>query len=417
MSESISIIVGLVALFSLVNNKWLKLPYTIGIMLLSLVSMTILYIFSPQIPEIFNFICTVVVDSNFEHLLFDGLLSFLLFAGALHINIRDLAKERWSIFLFATLGVVISTFMIGFSMKYIGLLVGLDVPIMYMLLFGAIVSPTDPVAVISILKNTAVSKSLLLKIEGESLFNDGIGVVVFSGILLVTQASSMGQNSDLASDITLLFLKGAVGGMLYGLVLGVIGYRLIKWTLDDAQLVVLISLAIVMTGYAVGEILHVSGPLSMVVCGLYIGNYLDMNHHIKAPGKMLLNAVWEVLDQVFNGILFVLIGLALHLIVFDIQYFTMGLLAIIVVLTARYLSIWSTYSLLKHDETKPSNTVKILTWGGLRGGISIALALSIGEYPYGQGIILMTYTVVIFSILGQGLTLGKLVSYLKTKSS
>lgn len=414
MLQSFSLVFGLAAILSLINYKWLKLPYTIGVMLLSILAVGLLYLIKPIVPDFFQQFCNVVVAADFENLLFDGLLGFLLFAGALHINIRDLAKERWSVFLFATLGVFLSTFLIGGGIKLLSMFFEVNMPLIYCLLFGALISPTDPIAVLAILKEANVAKSLQLKIEGESLFNDGVGVVVFSGLLLFlpTVGEHSGETS-IASEIGLLFLEEVIGGLIYGAILGYIGYRLIKTVFDNPQLAVLISLSIVMTGTAIAHILHVSAPLAMVVCGLVIGNSLDINHEKESAAKHLLNEVWEVLDQVLNGILFVLIGLMLHLIIFDWSFFMMGIIAIGLVLLVRYVTTYATYSLLKHTETKPRDTVMILTWGGLRGGISIALALSLGAAPLGDGIILMTYIIVLFSIIVQGLSLEKLVNYLK----
>lgn len=413
MLQSVALIFGLAALLSLINHKWLKLPYTIGLMILSIVIVGILYILKPFIPELFQQFCDVVYAADFENLLFDGLLSFLLFAGALHINIRDLAKERWSVLLFATLGVLISTFLIGGGIKLLSMILSIEMPIIYCLLFGALISPTDPIAVLSILKESNVSKSLQLKIEGESLFNDGIGVVIFSGLLLFVPSMGMVQEVEgIASEIGLLFLEEAIGGLIYGAALGYVGYRLIKSVFDEPKLAVLISLSVVMSGAAIAQLLHVSAPLSMVVCGLVIGNSLDINHDQGSKAKHLLNEVWEVLDEVLNGILFVLIGLALHLLTFDTKFLMLGMTAIVIVLAARFITIYSTYSILKHPEASPFNTVKLMTWGGLRGGISIALALSLGDYPFGNGIILMTYIVVLFSIIIQGLSLKKLVKSL-----
>jgi len=406
MLQSFSLVFGLAAILSLINYKWLKLPYTIGVMLLSILAVGLLYLIKPIVPDFFQQFCNVVVAADFENLLFDGLLGFLLFAGALHINIRDLAKERWSVFLFATLGVFLSTFLIGGGIKLLSMFFEVNMPLIYCLLFGALISPTDPIAVLAILKEANVAKSLQLKIEGESLFNDGVGVVVFSGLLLFlpTVGEHSGETS-IASEIGLLFLEEVIGGLIYGAILGYIGYRLIKTVFDNPQLAVLISLSIVMTGTAIAHILHVSAPLAMVVCGLVIGNSLDINHEKESAAKHLLNEVWEVLDQVLNGILFVLIGLMLHLIIFDWSFFMMGIIAIGLVLLVRYVTTYATYSLLKHTETKPRDTVMILTWGGLRGGISIALALSLGAAPLGDGIILMTYIIVLFSIIVQGLSL------------
>ena len=382
-------------------------------MLLSILTVGGLYLIKPIAPDFFQQFCNIVVAADFETLLFDGLLGFLLFAGALHINIRELAKERWAVFLFAFFGVLLSTFLIGGGLKLIAMLIGVEMPLIYCLLFGALISPTDPIAVLAILKDAKVNKSLQLKIEGESLFNDGVGVVVFSGLLLLLpMTENHGIGEDIASEIGLIFLEEAIGGLVYGAILGYIGYRLIKTVFDNPQLAVLISLSIVMTGTAIATNLHVSAPLAMVVCGLVIGNSLDVNHVMSSPTKHLLNEVWEVLDQVLNGILFVLIGLILHLITFEWSFFVLGIIAIVLVLLVRYVVIYATYSLIKHPEDNPQDTVTILTWGGLRGGISIALALSLGASTFGDGIILMTYIIVLFSIIVQGLSLGKLVSYL-----
>ncbi|MGK0363081.1 MAG: CPA1 family monovalent cation:H+ antiporter [Saprospiraceae bacterium] len=414
MLQSVSLIFGLAAILSLINHKWLKLPYTIGLMILSIAMVGILYLLKPVVPDFFQLFCDIVYAADFEDLLFNGLLGFLLFAGALHINIKDLAKERWSVFLFASLGVLISTFLIGGSIYLLSLAMELDMPLIYCLLFGALISPTDPIAVLSILKEANINKSLQLKIEGESLFNDGIGVVVFSGLLLLAPIAGM-EGEDITTEIGLLFLEEVIGGLVYGAVLGFVGYRLIKSVFDEPKLAVLMSLAVVMSGSAIAHLLHVSAPLAMVVCGLIMGNSLDINHEMASKTKHLLNEVWEVLDEVLNGILFVLIGLVLHLLEFDYKFLIMGIAAIVIVLLARFISIYSSYSLLNHSEARPIDTVKILSWGGLRGGISIALALSLGNYPFGNGIILMTYTVVLFSIIVQGLTLGKLVKRLSRK--
>lgn len=412
MLQSFAIIFGISAVFSFVNYNWLKLPNTIGLMMLSLVTVGVLYILKPIFPEMFNLLCTLVYDADFEHLLFDVLLSFLLFAGAIHVNLSELKKERWSVLLFATLGTLVSTVVVGGLFYGTSKLLALDFPFIYALLFGALISPTDPIAVLAILKGTSISKSLQLKIEGESLFNDGIGVVVFSGLLLLLPMAET-EGSSVVSEIGLLFLEEALGGLAYGLALGYVGYFLIKKSCSNPQLMVIISLAICMTGYVLASTIHVSGPLAMVVAGLIIGNKLDINRADAPKSIHLLNDIWEVLDEVLNGVLFVLIGLAIHLLEFDVATIILGLIAIVIVLASRFISVFSSYSLLKHKaDMSPFNTVKVLTWGGLRGGISIALALSLGNYPFGNQIIVITYIVVLFSIIVQGLSIGKLVKSL-----
>ncbi|MEP2279985.1 sodium:proton antiporter [Maribacter sp.] len=405
MFQSFSIIFLIAAFFSYVNYKWLKLPSTIGLMILAL-SMVVLVTMTQNIfPAFYLYFCDVVINTDFRSLLMDGMLSFLLFAGSLHVNIDDLKKERKSILLFATLGVLISTAIVGFLTYFLAQSLSIELPLIHALLFGALISPTDPIAVMSILKKANIQKSLGVKIEGESLFNDGIGVVVFSGLLIVARLEENSKES-LSSSIGELFLMEAVGGIVYGLLLGFIGYRVIKSINENPQLAVLISLAIVIGGYAIASVLHVSGPLAMVVSGMVIGNKINIASN-KGMTRKILNNIWEVLDEVFNAILFVLIGLTIHLLKFDSLYLTFGFLSVLVVLLARFISVLLPYSLLKHEESKPIKTVAILTWGGLRGGISIALALSLSEDLSAEIILYITYVVVLVSVLLQGLTVGK----------
>jgi CPA1 family monovalent cation:H+ antiporter len=365
---------------------------------------------------VFDTFCGITETANFKDLLFNGMLGFLLFAGALHINIKELAKQRWSVLLFATLGVLISTALVGFGLKGISFVSGMDIPLVYCLLFGALISPTDPIAVLSILKTVGISKSLQLKIEGESLFNDGIGVVVFSAILLFVPSDIMAEQGNPLLEVGSIFLEEVIGGLLFGAILGYVGYYLVNMSCSSPQLATVMTVGIVMSGYAIANALHLSGPLAMVVGGLVIGNKLDINHDEKSPAKMAINEFWEVLDYIFNASLFVLLGLAIHLIAFSWMHLVLGLSSVLLVLVARYLSILGTYSLLKHSDDSDSKvTVQILTWGGLRGGISIALALSLKDIEYFEVILLITYVVVIFSILVQGLSLPLLVKKIARK--
>lgn len=411
MLQSFSIIFSIAAFFNFVNYKWLKLPATIGLMILSLGMILIVNLSKDFFPQIYGFLCEIVLNSDFKTLLMDGLLSFLLFAGALHVNIDDLAKEKWSILLFSTLGVIISTFIVGGLTFLVAQQFELNLPFLYALLFGALISPTDPIAVISILKKTNISKSLSTKIEGESLFNDGIGVVVFSGILILVGLERQLGESNVTMEIAELFLEEAIGGLVYGAIIGFIGYQCIKSVKENSQLSIMISLAVVMGGYSVASMIHVSGPLSMVVAGLVIGNKFNISSNIGDSRKMI-NEVWEVLDDVFNGILFVLMGLVIHLLEFNVALLKLGLVTIFIVLIARFISVFLSYSLLKHSEQKPIKTVLTLTWGGLRGGISIALALSLTQNTTTEIIVYITYVVVLFSIIFQGLSIGKIVKKL-----
>ncbi|WP_394750827.1 cation:proton antiporter [Spongiimicrobium salis] len=407
MLQSFSIIFAIAALFSFINYKWLKLPTTIGLMIMSLITIILITLSEHIFPNFYLFFCNIVRDTDFKSLLFDGILSFLLFAGALHVNIEELAKEKKSVLLFATLGVLISTFLIGGLIYVAAMTLNIDFPFIHALLFGALISPTDPIAVMAILKKANIAKSLGIKIEGESLFNDGIGVVVFSGVLIITGMGEHHVEGGIGLEIGKLFLEEAVGGLLYGALLGFIGYFSIKSIEENPQLAVMISLAIVMGGYAITSIIHVSGPLAMVVAGIIIGNKLNVATN-KGATRKLLNDFWEVLDDVFNGILFVLIGLSIHLLEFNTTYLILGGIAIFIVLVSRFVSVFLPYSLLKHPESSPLKTVIILTWGGLRGGISIALALSLGDAPSSEIILYITFVVVLFSIIVQGLSIGKL---------
>ncbi len=408
MLQSFSIIFAIAALYSVINYKWLKMPTTIALMLMSLVTMSLIIVSKSIMPSFYQFFCDIVINSDFKTLLLDGILSFLLFAGALHVDIGELSKEKWPIALFATLGVLISTVLVA-GMVY-GAALGIGIPLRFVdaLLFGALISPTDPIAVMAILKKANISKTLGIKIEGESLFNDGIGVVVFSGVLILAGLGAHHGEGPIGTEIGKLFLEEVVGGIAYGAALGFIGYQGIKSVKENPQLAVMISLAIVMGGYAIASLLHVSGPLAMVVAGILMGNQLHVASN-QGPTRKLLNEIWEILDEVLNGVLFVLIGLVMHLLVFDAKHLTLGIIAIAIVLLARFIAVFIPYALLKHTECSPLKTVTVLTWGGLRGGISIALALSLADAPAATVILYITYVVVIFSILVQGLSIGKLV--------
>jgi len=405
MFESFSIVFTIAALFNYVNHKWLKLPTTIGLMILSLLLIIPVTFSKTVFPEFYDFFCDIIINADFKTLLLDGILSFLLFAGALHVNLAALAKEKISILLFATLGVLISTAIVGGLVFFSAQLIGLELPFLHALLFGALISPTDPIAVMALLKKANIAKSLGIKIEGESLFNDGIGVVVFSGILLIAMATGENSVTEIGTEIGTLFLEEAVGGILFGAFIGFIGFTFMQSLKDNPQLAVMISLAVVMGGTAGAFMLETSAPLAMVVAGLLIGNKIHISEDAN-PVQKAINSFWEILDDVFNGILFVLIGLAIHLLDFKEGYILLGILVIIIVLLARFISVFLPYSLLKHEEEKPMKTVAILTWGGLRGGISIALALSLGDELSGDLILHITYVVVLFSIIVQGLTIG-----------
>ncbi|WP_405377488.1 cation:proton antiporter [Nonlabens sp. Asnod3-A02] len=414
MFESFSIVFTIAAFFSYINYKWLKLPTTIGLMILSLLLIIPITLSKSIFPEFYKFFCDIIVNADFKTLLLDGILSFLLFAGALHVNLAALAKEKKSIILFATLGVLISTVIVGTLTYFAAQLFDLDLPFIHALLFGALISPTDPIAVMAILKKANIAESLGIKIEGESLFNDGIGVVVFSGILIIASVTGEFNSTEIGTEIGILFLEEAVGGILYGLLIGFIGLKCMQSLNDNPQLAVMMSLAVVMGGTAGAFLMHTSAPLAMVVAGLLIGNKIHVSEN-KSEVQIAINSFWAILDDVFNGILFVLIGLAIHLLDFTSSYVYLGVITIIIVLLARFISVFLPYSLLKHEEDKPIKTIAILTWGGLRGGISIALALSLSDEYSGNLILHITYIIVIFSIIIQGLSIGTVAQKLYKK--
>jgi CPA1 family monovalent cation:H+ antiporter len=333
------------------------------------------------------------------------MLSFLLFAGALHVNINDLTNQYRVITGLATFGVLASTFIVG-TLTWILLnpMLGMDVSALYCYLFGALISPTDPIAVLGIMKTSGASQSLKTKIAGESLFNDGIGVVLFLVLLGIVNG---GHKIDLG-HIALLFIQEAVGGVLFGFVAGYLVYYMLK-QIDNYQVEVLITLALVSGGYALAETLHFSAPIAIVVAGLLIGNH-GRQFAMSDMTREHLDKFWELIDEVLNAVLFVLIGLEVMVISFSYSIFVAGVMAIFIVLAARFISVSIPILMLKRFRTFSPNVIKILTWGGLRGGISVALALSLPTGEQRQLILPITYCVVVFSILVQGLTIGKVVS-------
>ena len=385
----------------------LKLPNAIGLMLVSLIfSMLILFV-ANYFPSFKLRITNQISSLNFSELLLEGMLSFMLFAGAIHIKYDDLKNEKLAVIMFSTVSVIISTFIIGAIAYYLLNYFGFQVSFISSLLFGALISPTDPIAVLSILKTAGISKSLETKIAGESLFNDGVAVVVFITLL---QLSRAGAKLDFGS-ILLLFFTEALGGLMLGVLLGWIGFRLIK-SINNYQVEVLITLAIVMGGYTLAHYIHVSGPLAMVAAGLITGNY-SKTHAMSNITEEYVYKFWELMDGIFNAILFVLIGLELLLIEFNPTIILLGFIFIIAGILTRYVSLWISSLAVRFKEKITRPTLLILTWGGLRGGISIALALSIKADLNKNVWVTLTYIIVCFSILVQGVTVGKVARRLR----
>ena len=402
--NTFALIITLAALFSYLNYRFLRLPNAIGLMLIGLIlSLLIIGLGAAGLPIVSRIAQDVVGHIDFNTTLMHGMLSFLLFAGALHVNINDLAQQKWIILILATAGVIASTFIVGFASYAIASAVGLQLPLIYCLLFGALISPTDPIAVLGILKKARAPKSLETKITGESLFNDGIGVVVFIALLGI--ASGSGDTG--AWSIAGLFFMEAIGGVVLGLALGAGGYYLLR-SIDNYQVEILITLALVMGGYSFATLVHTSGPIAMVIAGLFLGNHGRL-FAMSPRTREHLDTFWELVDEILNAVLFVLLGLEILLLSFTSQYLVLGLIMIPVILVARFISVGTPVSLLRRFRSFSPNVVKILTWGGLRGGISVALALSLPEGPAREAILAITYLVVAFSILVQGLTIGKLL--------
>jgi CPA1 family monovalent cation:H+ antiporter len=343
---------------------------------------------------------------DFSYILLNVMLSFLLFAGAINVNSDKLLESKYPIMIFATLGVITSTFIVGTVFYYFMKLINIHLDYIYCLLFGALISPTDPIAVLGILKEAGIPKSLEVKITGESLFNDGVAVVIF---LSLFQIAKIGIENLSALDIGLLFLREAVGGIILGFALGYTGFYLLK-SIDNYKVEVIITLAIVTGGYSLAELLGVSGPLSMVVAGLITGNR-GRRYAMSDTTQSYVDKFWEMSDEILNALLFMLIGFEFLVIDLKPFYLLIGLFGVVVILFARFVSAGIPVLAMKHTFTKHS--ILILTWGGLRGGISVALALSLQTEMHRSFFVAVTYVIVLFSIGVQGLTIGKLVKRLK----
>lgn len=395
------------ALLAYLNQRFVGLPTSIGVMVAALVlSLALLGLDSFGFAHGAHVYETSLLRSvDFSDVLMQGMLSFLLFAGALHVDLSELRAYRWQIGALAVFGTLLSTIIIGVVLWWALPWVGLPLPFLYCMLFGALISPTDPIAVLGILKSAGAPTNLKLVMAGESLFNDGIGVVFFTLLLGILTS---GELPTVQHGLELL-AREAAGGLLFGLVLGYVTFRLLR-SIDQYQVEVLITLAAVMGGYALASHLHVSGPLAMVVVGLMIGNHgraLAMSdttrHHV--------DLFWELLDDILNAVLFVLIGLEVIVVRFPEGIVGAAAVAIAAALLARWLTVGLPFGLWSEAFHLPAGSGRVLMWGGLRGGISVALALSLPPGAHRESILALTYCVVVFSILGQGLTIGRVVRH------
>jgi CPA1 family monovalent cation:H+ antiporter len=399
----LAILITLSAGFSYINHRFIRLPTTIGLMAIALLVSLGLIALEPLGFGLKEDARLLLNSIDFDETLLHGMLSFLLFAGALHVNLADLARQKYIIGTLATLGVIGSTFIVGFTSWWVLGWLGIELPFIYCLLFGALISPTDPIAVMGILKRAGVPESLETKITGESLFNDGVAVALFLVILEV----ATGTRGITAASVAALFLKEAVGGLIFGLLIGTIAYWMLK-SVENYQVEILITLALVTGGFALADVLHLSGPIATVVAGLLIGNHgrmLAMSDEVRDH----LDKFWELVDEILNAVLFVLIGLEVLILTFNRAYIFAGIILIPLLLAVRFVCVGIPVVILKRFRTFSPHVIKILTWGGLRGGISVALALSLPAGANREAILAVTYAIVVFSIIVQGLTIGKLV--------
>jgi CPA1 family monovalent cation:H+ antiporter len=398
----ITIIIILTAVFGYINAKYIKLPGTIGTMILSIVASLCVVGMGLFSPNLFKKTIDIINTVDFHTALMRVMLSFLLFAGAIHIDINLLKKESIAIITFSTIGVLLSTFIVGGLLYIVSQWFGLSIDFIYCLLFGALISPTDPIAVLGILKHSKIPATLEIKISGESLFNDGVAIVIFVTIFEIINTCT--ENITFLK-IGWLFLKEAGGGILFGALLGYVGFLLLR-SIDNYVVELLITLAIVMGGYLLAFNLHISGALAMVVAGIITGNK-SRDHGMSVNTRDYIDKFWKMIDEVLNAILFLLIGFEMLIVPFNFTLLWLGCVAIVIVLLARFISVAIPISILKYKKTFEKNAIPILTWGGLRGGISVALALSLPESMFGDVFVSITYIIVLFSIIVQGLTIGK----------
>ncbi len=406
--DLIAILIVLAALFSYINLKVLRLPSAIGLMALTLLFSVAVFVAGHFLPAVGARVDRLLTQLDLNEALLHGMLGFLLFAGALHVDLGDLARHRWPIAALATFGVLLSTAAVGALTWGMLALIGEPIRFLDCLLFGALISPTDPIAVLGLLKRVGVPKALEVQIAGESLFNDGVGVVVFTGLLGVAS----GLHRPDVGHVALLFVRETVGGALFGLAVGLLVFLMLR-SVDEYKVEIFLSLALVAGGYALADAWHLSGPIAMVVAGLMIGNH-GRSLAMSATTNERLDQFWELIDEALNAVLFVLIGLEVLALTFTARNLIAGLIVIPIVLAARLLSVGLPVRALRRWVRFEPSTVRILTWGGLRGGISVALALSVPSRPPSVAvpgrdvIVAITYVVVVFSIVVQGLTVGPL---------
>jgi CPA1 family monovalent cation:H+ antiporter len=394
-----AILISLSASFGYLNHRFIKLPTTIGVMLISLMMSLGIVILGHQGIGIEEHGMKFVRSIDFNKTLMVGMLGFLLFAGSLHVDLEELLKQKLEIVILATLGVVLSTFLVGTLTYLVTGWLGIRLNFISCLSFGALISPTDPIAVLGILREAGTPKNLETKITGESLFNDGVGIVLF----IILTGIAAGEYKVSLKEVLLLFSKETMGGAALGFLLGWLSYRILK-SIDNYQVEILVTLSLVTGGYALASAFNISGPIAIVVAGLLIGNH-GRQFAMSDKTRQNLDTFWELVDEILNSLLFVLIGIEVLVVTLSVFYLEAGIIAILIVLLSRIVSI-AIPELVLHLRRAPDyKSLKIMTWGGLRGGIAVALALSLPHGLERDVIITMTYTVVVFSIIVQGLTI------------
>ena len=412
MLELPAIILVFVSVFGFINHKFLKLPLTVGLVLIALISSLGVILLEAIIPSL-TISETVKVwlnEIDFNRTLMNGMLSFLLFAGALHVDLNSLMKAKLHVSILATFGVILSTFINGTCFFYLTHLFGFNIEYIYCLIFGVIVTPTDPVAVLGLLKRLKVPKRLEAIIGGESLFNDGVAVVIFSVLLTIAFGSATGHGGHGTMDanaILGLFVKEAFGGALLGIIAGYLTFLLLR-SMDDYVLEVIATLALVMGAYSIALNLHISGPIAMVVAGVFIGN-TGRQFAMSEKTREHVTEFWHLIDEILNAALFVLIGFEVIVLSADLNILSLSIICVIIAVLARLIAVSLPLNLLNPIIAKEKGEILILTWAGLRGGISIALALSLPDSEIKPIIMTATYAVVVFSILIQGLTIESLI--------
>jgi CPA1 family monovalent cation:H+ antiporter len=405
--EISAVLLTLAALFSYINFRFLKFPATIGMMIFSLGMALLLLGLDVIFPGVAAPAERLVESIDFNKTLMHGMLAFLLFAGALHVDINDLGKRKVEVIVLSTVGILISTFIIAGLTYLLAGVLELQLEFIHCLLFGALISPTDPIAVMGIFKSLGASPSLEIKMKGESLFNDGVGVVVFLVIVSIAYPSD-GHGEPSIMEALKLFTVEAIGGIIFGLIIGYVAFLLLK-SIEDYSVEIMITLALVMGGFTLANSLHTSGPLAIVVAGLLIGNH-GRKWAMGVEVRRHLDTFYILIDEILNALLFLLIGFEVLVLSLEGSYLIAGLIAIPIALFGRFIAVGVPISLMRLNRAFSPKVIRILTWGGLRGGISVALALSLPEGVPRQTILTMTYIVVTFSIVVQGLTLKYLLN-------